>query len=183
MHTVSGRKLGYGELAAAAAALPTPRGRQVQLKEPSAFRYMGKGNVPIVDLFDITTGNAHLRQDVRLPGMKYAVIARPPVVGGKVVSFDASAALKVPGVEKVVKIDAAPPPAKFAPLGGVAVIAKQHLGGAQGPRCAQDRLGRRAEHVATTPRLQGDARGDRAQARQDRAQPGRRRRALRRPPR
>ena len=56
--------------------------------------------------------------------MKYAVIARPPVVGGKVASFDATEALKVPGVEKVVKLDPTPAPAKFAPLGGVAVIAK-----------------------------------------------------------
>jgi len=52
------------------------------------------------------------------------VIARPPVVGGKVASLDASAALKVPGVEKIVQIAPTPAPAKFAPLGGVAVVAK-----------------------------------------------------------
>ena len=45
-----------------------------------------------------------------LPGMKYAVIARPPVVGGKLVSFDASEALKVPGVEKVVEVQGWPWP-------------------------------------------------------------------------
>ena len=61
--------------------------------------------------------------------MKYAVVARPPVFGGKVVSFDDSEALKVPGVEKIVEIDGTPAPAKFQPLGGIAVIAKQHLGG------------------------------------------------------
>ena len=49
-----------------------------------AFRYIGKGNVGIVDLFDITTGKATYGQDVRLEGMKFAVIARSPVVGGKV---------------------------------------------------------------------------------------------------
>ena len=95
-----------------------------KLKEPSAFRYIGKGNVPIVDLMDITTGHAIYGQDIRLDGMKYAVVARPPVVGGKVVSFDAAEAMKVPGVEKVVKLDGTPAPAKFNPLGGVAVIAK-----------------------------------------------------------
>ena len=101
-----------------------PAHDKVKLKEPSAFRYIGKGNVTIVDLFDITTGKAIYGQDVMLPGMKFAVVARPPVVGGKVASFDASATMKVPGVEKVVKIDGTPPPAAFAPLGGVAVIAK-----------------------------------------------------------
>ena len=56
-------------------------GRQVQLKEPSAFRYMGKGNVPVVDLFDITVGQAIYGQDVMLPGMKFAVDGAP--AGGR----------------------------------------------------------------------------------------------------
>jgi isoquinoline 1-oxidoreductase subunit beta len=123
VHKPTGRKLGYGDLAEAAAALPVPAPDKIRLKEASAFRYMGKGNVPMVDLFDITTGRATYGQDVMLPGMKFAVVARPPVVQGKVVSFDATAAMQVPGVEKVVAIDGTPPPAKFAPLGGVAVIA------------------------------------------------------------
>jgi isoquinoline 1-oxidoreductase beta subunit len=124
IHKPSGRKAGYGELAADAAKLPVPSQDKVKLKEQSQFRYMGKGNVGIVDLFDITTGKATYGQDVHMDGLKYAVIARSPVVGGKVVSVDDSAALKVPGVEKIVKIDGTPAPAKFAPLAGVAVIAK-----------------------------------------------------------
>ena len=56
--------------------------------------------------------------------MKFAVVARPPVVGGKVASLDSSAAMKVPGVEKIVTLAPTPAPAKFAPLGGVAVIAR-----------------------------------------------------------
>jgi isoquinoline 1-oxidoreductase beta subunit len=56
--------------------------------------------------------------------MKFAVIARPPVVGGKVASVDTSEAMKIPGVEKIVTLSGRPAPAKFAPLGGVAVIAK-----------------------------------------------------------
>src|SRR5207302_2935029 len=63
-------------------------------------------------------------QDVRLPGMKYAVIARSPVVGGKIVSVDDTAARAVPGVEKIVRIEGTPAPAKFAPLAGVAVVAR-----------------------------------------------------------
>ena len=123
VHTPSGKKLGYGELAADAAALPAPALDTLRLKEPSAFRYIGKGNVQIVDLFDITTGNTTYGQDVKLPGLKFAVVARSPVVGGKVASYDAAATMKVPGVVKVVAIDGTPAPAAFAPKAGVAVIA------------------------------------------------------------
>ena len=123
VHTASGKKLGYGDLAADAAALPAPALDTLRLKKPSAFRYIGKGTVPVVDLFAITTGKAIYGQDVMLPGMKFAVVARPPVVQGKVASYDASATMKVPGVEKVVTIDGTPPPAAYAPLGGIAVIA------------------------------------------------------------
>jgi isoquinoline 1-oxidoreductase beta subunit len=120
----TGAKLGYGELAEAAAALPVPAADQVKLKPQSAFRYMGKGNVRFTDLHDITTGKAMYGQDIVLPGMKFAVIARPPVVGGKVATLDASAAEKVPGVEKIIQIPGTPMPGKFMPLGGVAVVAR-----------------------------------------------------------
>ncbi len=123
VHKPSGRKLGYGDLAAAASALPTPPPDQIKLKDQAAFRYIGKGNVPIVDLFDITTGRATYGIDARLPGMKYAVVARAPVLGAKLTSYDATATMKVPGVEKIVVIDGTPPPAKFQPVGGVAVVA------------------------------------------------------------
>lgn len=119
----TGEKLGYGELAEAAAALPVPAADKVKLKDQSAFRYMGKGNVRFTDCVDITTGKAVYGQDIMLPGMKFAVVARPPVVGGKVASVDKSAAEKVPGVVKIVTLAPTPAPAKFAPLGGVAVIA------------------------------------------------------------
>jgi isoquinoline 1-oxidoreductase beta subunit len=124
VHKPSGRKLSYGHLAAAASALPVPAHDKIKLKEESAFRYIGKGTIRTTDLFDITTGKAVYGQDVMLPGMKFAVIARPPVVGGKVASVDTSEALKVPGVEKIVTLQPTPAPYKFAPLGGVAVIAK-----------------------------------------------------------
>jgi isoquinoline 1-oxidoreductase subunit beta len=124
LHTASGRTFGYGELAADASALPTPPVVQLKLKDAKDFRYIGKGELPIYDLRDITMGRATYGIDTRLPGMKYAVIARPPVVGGTVVSFDATEALKVPGVEKVIEVQAWPWPSKFQPLGGVAVIAR-----------------------------------------------------------
>jgi isoquinoline 1-oxidoreductase beta subunit len=123
LHRPSGRTLGYGELAAEAAQLPVPPASHIKLKDASAFRYIGTGKVPIVDLHDITVGKAVYGQDVRLPGMKFAVVARPPVVGGAVASYDAVDAIKVPGVVKLVEIKPTPAPAKFAPLGGIAIIA------------------------------------------------------------
>ncbi|MGJ5006198.1 molybdopterin cofactor-binding domain-containing protein [Bradyrhizobium oligotrophicum] len=124
VHSASGRRLGFGELAADAAGLPVPAVDTIKLKSPADFRYLGKGQVSIVDLHDITVGKARYGADVRLPGMKYAVIARPPVTGGKVKSFDPAEALKVPGVEQVIEVKGWPWPSKFQPLGGVAVIAR-----------------------------------------------------------
>jgi isoquinoline 1-oxidoreductase beta subunit len=124
VHSATGRKLGFGELAADAAAQPVADASKLQLKDPKDFRYIGKGRVSIVDLHDITTGKAKYGSDTRLPGLKYAVIARPPVTGGKLVSFDATDALKVSGVEKVIEVQGWPWPSKFQPLGGVAVIAR-----------------------------------------------------------
>src|SRR4029079_1273422 len=103
-------------------AVPAIEG--LKLKDPKDFRYLGKGQIGIVDLRDITTGKAHYSADTRLPGLKYAVIARPPVTGGKLKSFDDSAAMKIPGVEKVMEVKGWPWPSKFQPLGGVAVIAR-----------------------------------------------------------
>jgi isoquinoline 1-oxidoreductase beta subunit len=124
VHRASGRKLGFGELAADASKESVPAIESLKLKDPKDFRYLGKGQIGIVDLHDITTGKARYGADVRLPGMKYAVIARPPVTGGKLVSFDPAEAMKVPGVEKVMEVRGWPWPSKFQPLGGVAVIAR-----------------------------------------------------------
>jgi isoquinoline 1-oxidoreductase subunit beta len=131
IHTPSGRALGFGDLADAARDMPVPSADTVKLKPTTALRYIGKG-VTIVDLADMTSGKAHYGIDVRLPNMKYAVIARPPVYGGRVVSFDEAAARTVPGVERVVKLDGTPPPSGFRPLGGVAVIARNTWAAIQG---------------------------------------------------
>jgi isoquinoline 1-oxidoreductase beta subunit len=124
VHSASGRRLGFGDLAADAAKEPVPGVESLKLKDPKDFRYLGKGQVSIVDLHDITVGAANYGIDTRLPGMKYAVIARPPVTGGKLVSYDSKDALKVSGVEKVLEVQGWPWPSKFQPLGGVAVIAR-----------------------------------------------------------
>jgi len=124
VHGASGRRIGFGELAADAAKEQVPAIASLKLKDPKDFRYLGKGEVSIVDLRDITVGSARYGGDIRLPGMKYAVIARPPVTGGKLVSFDGADAMKVSGVEKVMEVKGWPWPSKFQPLGGVAVIAR-----------------------------------------------------------
>ncbi len=134
VHGPSGRKLGYGALAKAAATQPVPARASLRLKDPKDFRYIGKGELKLVDAPDITVGKAKYGIDTRLPGMLYAVVARPPVLGGKVASVDDSAALKVPGVVKVVQIESSAPPAFFNPLGGVAVLARNTYAAMQGRR-------------------------------------------------
>ncbi|OOV95474.1 xanthine dehydrogenase family protein molybdopterin-binding subunit [Pseudomonas sp. MF4836] len=123
VHPPSGRELGYGALAVAAAALAVPARDSLRLKQPSEFRYIGKEATRAIDGADIVNGRALYGADVHFDGMLYATVARPRVYGGKVKSFDDSAALKVPGVIKVLQIDSRPLPSEFQPLGGVAVIA------------------------------------------------------------
>lgn len=123
-HRASGRSLGYGALAEAAARLDVPARDKLRLKDPKDFRYIGKQDSHLVDAEVIVTGKSQYGIDTRLPGMLYAVVARPPVLGGKLKSVDSSEALKVPGVVKVIELAGTPPPSEFQPLGGVAVVAK-----------------------------------------------------------
>jgi isoquinoline 1-oxidoreductase subunit beta len=132
VHRSTNRKLGYGALAKAASQLPVPARDTLRLKEPAQFRYIGKGDVKIVDGPDIVAGRGMYGIDTRLDGLLYAVVARPAVYGGKVVSHDASAALKVPGVVRVIEIPGTPPPSEFQPLGGLAVIATNTWAAIQG---------------------------------------------------
>lgn len=121
VHLKSGQKLGFGKLAKLALSLPVPA--DIKLKHPDSFRYIGKEKTGIVDGFDIATGRAVYGIDIRLEGMLYAVVARPPVYGGVLKSYDASEAMKVPGVQKVAAIDPVALPSEFMPVGGVGVIA------------------------------------------------------------
>ncbi len=132
VHAASGRRLDFGALAKGAAARPVPPSDALVLKGVSQFRYIGKDGVPLIDNLDITTGKAMFGIDARVDGMAYAVVARPPVFGGKVKSFDAAKAMKVPGVLKVVAIEPPTPPVVFQPLGGVAVIAENTFAAIKG---------------------------------------------------
>jgi isoquinoline 1-oxidoreductase beta subunit len=122
VHQPTGRTLDFGALAAVAATLPVPARDRLRLKASSERRYIGQP-LPIVDLADIVAGKAVYGIDIALPGMKYASVERCPVYGGTAKSFDATAALAVAGVERVIEIAPAPPPSGFRPLGGIAVIA------------------------------------------------------------
>jgi isoquinoline 1-oxidoreductase beta subunit len=123
VHRASGRKLGYGELASAAAKLPVPKKEDVPLKARSEWRYIGKESNSLFDLPEIITGKAVFGMDATMPGMVFASVEHPPVLGQKIKSYDDKATLKVPGVQKTLTIDPFKPPHLFQPLGGVAVIA------------------------------------------------------------
>ena len=132
MHKASGRKLGYGELAAAASKLAVPKKEDLVLKPRSEWRYIGKESNALFDLPDIVTGKAVFGMDATMPGMLYASIEHPPVLGQKIKSYDDKAALQVAGVHKTLVIDSVKPPHQFQPLGGVAVIADNTWAAFQG---------------------------------------------------
>src|SRR5580704_3786940 len=122
VHRSTNQRAGYGELAAAAAKLPVPVKEDLKFKPKSAWRYVGKGEVSY-DIEALVTGKAIYGMDKGIEGMVYASIERPPVLGGKVKSYDEKDALKVAGVRQTIPIDPFQPPPAFQPLGGIAVIA------------------------------------------------------------
>ena len=118
LHPPSGRSASYGSLVETAAALPVPQ--DVRLKDPDAFTQIGKRQTRI-DIPSKVDGTAKYGMDVRLPGMVYAAVAKPPVFGGKLRRFDASKAKAVKGVHAVFPISS-----------GVAVVASNTWAAQQG---------------------------------------------------
>ena len=100
-HTPSGRKTSYGKVAEAAAKLEAPK--DVPLKDPKDWKIIGKG-VKRLDTMDKLTGKQVYSSDFKLPGMLNAAIKDCPIFGGKLKSFDASKAEKMPGVKKIVRV-------------------------------------------------------------------------------
>jgi CO/xanthine dehydrogenase Mo-binding subunit len=103
IHQVSGRSLGFGEVAADAAKLPVPPGPP-KLKTAAEFRLIGK-DFPRKDIPAKVMGTAVFGIDVELPDMLHAAIRHCPVAGGTLKPVDEAPALAVPGVVKVVMID------------------------------------------------------------------------------
>ena len=118
IHGPSRRRLSYGRLVAKAATLPVPQ--DVPLKEPKDWRILGT-RVRRLDTPPKVDGTAEFGIDVKVPGMLVAVIARSPVRGGAVASFDAAKARAVPGVRQVVQVSS-----------GVAVVADGYWPAKQG---------------------------------------------------
>lgn len=131
VHLASGRRLGYGDLAAEAAKLPAPA--SVPLKDPRSFRLVGT-RVGQTDGAAIVTGKVKYGMDHRVPGMRFACVARAPF-GHDVERYDPGAALGVPGVLQVVRIEGRPNPMQLRP--GVAVVADSSWAAVQGRKALE----------------------------------------------
>ena len=131
VHVPTGRTISFGQILPVAARQPVPAENEIVLKSPTEFRYIGRG-VPTVDLNDIVTGKAIYGFDACVPGMLYASIERPPVLGGKLRSFNDVETKKVAGVLETVLIEEAKPPYGFQALGGIAVVAENTWAASQG---------------------------------------------------
>jgi isoquinoline 1-oxidoreductase beta subunit len=101
IHTDSGRRLGIGEIAADAAALPMPT--DIKLKDRSAFRILGTAQ-PRLDIPEKVNGSAMFGIDARPPGMIYAALRHAPVFGGEIATLDGKVAQEMPGVHAVMKL-------------------------------------------------------------------------------
>jgi isoquinoline 1-oxidoreductase subunit beta len=118
LHDPTKRRATYGSLAEVAAKLSVPQ--DVPLKTPDQYKLIGKPT-PRLDTPLKVNGSAEYGIDVRMPGMLYAVVARCPVFGGKVASFNATKTKAVPGVKDAIQISS-----------GIAVIADNTWAAMQG---------------------------------------------------
>jgi len=123
MHTPTKKKLRYGALVEEAAKLPVPA--NPALKDPKNYKYIGKP-MKRLDAPAKVSGKAGFGIDVRLPNIRHAVVARCPVFGGKLKSFDESKAKAIRGVKQVLQISS-----------GVAVVADNTWSAMEGRRALQ----------------------------------------------
>ena len=123
VHTASGKRIGYGELVEEAAKLAVPV--NPKRKDAKDYKYVGKATKRIDSQVKVT-GTAEFGIDVRRPTMLHAVVARCPVFGGTVKSFDATKAKAVRGVKSVQQITT-----------GVAVVADNTWSAMEGRNALQ----------------------------------------------
>ncbi len=112
------KKIPYGDLAEAAAKLETPKA--ITLKDPKDWKIIGKATKRL-DGPEKINGTAIFGQDIHFDGLMIAMVARSPVFGGKVKTFDATAAKQIKGVRQVVQVPT-----------GVAVIADNYWAAKKG---------------------------------------------------
>jgi isoquinoline 1-oxidoreductase beta subunit len=128
------RYLSYGELVEAAAKLPVPNFNTVPLKNSDDFTLVGH-DTRRYEVREKATGTAVFGIDSRVPGMLYAVVARCPVFGGRVASFDAAKAKAVPGVRDVIAFETSGRGASTT--GGIAVLAVNSWAAMQGRKALE----------------------------------------------
>lgn len=133
VHRKTNRSIAYVQLLPKIAGGTAPRQDQIRFKTPEQFRYIGK-ELPMVDLDNLVRGKGVFGIDAKMPGMVYAAIERPPVVGGMLKSVDDAAVKQIKGVQQVITLDQPKPPYGFKPLGGAAVIANNSWAALQGRR-------------------------------------------------
>lgn len=165
LHPASGRRLSYGALADKAATLPVPA--EAFLKDPKDFKIIGK-SLPRLDCADKVNGAAVFGTDVKIPAMLTAMVARCPVFGGKVRSFDGTRALGVKGVRQVLQIGsgvAVVADGSWAAQQGVAALSVQWD---EGPNAGLDTaaIGKTFAELAHKPGVEAKNRGDAAKAMQ-----------------
>ena len=143
VHQPSGRKLGYGEARGGRGQTAgSEERRRASSRSARSGATSAKKAIPCSTLPEIVTGKAIFGMDATMPGMVYASIEHPPVLGQKIKSYDDKAALKVPGrSENPDHRHCLNRPISFKPLGGVAVIADNTWAAFQGRKSAEDRVG------------------------------------------
>jgi len=127
VHAASNRRIGYGELAEAAAALPVPDPASVKLKDRKDFKLLGK-RVTGVDNFKVVTGQPMFGIDQRVPGMLYATFTKAPAIGARVSSANLDHVKSLPGVKAAFLIEKKGNAIEFNPSSdavssGVAIVA------------------------------------------------------------
>lgn len=120
IHRPSGKSLTYGQVADDASKFEIPK--EPKLKDPKDFKIIGKF-APRLDVPARVTGKAVYGIDVEVPGMVYAVMMHSPMVHGKIVSIDDAAALKIKGVQKVIRCERTMPHRKSE---AVAIVASNY---------------------------------------------------------
>ena len=157
IHSLSGRHLSYGELVETASTLPTTNLDQVQLKDVKDFRFIGKA-MGRVDTPSKVDGSATFGIDVRVPEMLFAVIARCPCFGGRVLTCEDAEARAIPGVKAVFPV----PSIGYVPeigtnlnvAGGVAVVADSTWAALQGRKALKVTWEKGSGSPESTARLQ-----------------------------
>ena len=171
VHRPTGRRAGYGSLAKAAAGQPVPARETLRLKDPKQFRYIGKGQLKLVDGRDIVDRQGPVRH--RHPAGRDALRGRGASRRCTAARWRASTLprrSRCRGCVRVVQIEDSPPPAHFNPVGGVAVLARNTWAAMQGRKALKITWDDGPNASYDSVAFKASARGGRAQAREGRAQ-------------